>query len=278
MKYPDGFKNLVSLMEKNPVPLAEGMDLWNKFCNVVFIGKAGSSAEIAFIQNILKKQLDYSFVSETDGDDWEENVSNLLKERQKRIRDEEIQLLISNILKNLFYIMASLKAGARFFKRKEIFDNINELTKTKEKTQEFIEEMKNDKDLAGIGLTKAVLWLQSTGRGKDLVPPTIHLKGFLNSDIGPYYQYYDDNDYFIDKAQEMKKDFRASMMNICRAIFYYRSFKKILPRGNKLTPKKLIVFMKKEKINVHDLSEILSDMEKKEDLVEKLYAFMGYSV
>ena len=125
---------------------------------------------------------------------------------------------------------------------------------------------------------KTIIWLQSTGRAKDFAPPTRHLKSFLNSDVGPYYSYYEDDAYFMNKAKEMAKDFpKASLMDVYRAIFFYSTFKSIFPRGNKFTPKKLLNFMKKKKITPRKLSEMLSDMEEREEVTGQILEFMGYA-
>jgi len=268
MGYPEGFKELVSLVRKDKVPLAKGKEIWNKFCRTAFIGRM-SDAEISFLVNMLRHQLDYDHVIKTSGEDWRDEVKGFLKERQQRIKDENIRAAIDAILKDLFYLTASLKGGARFFEKKKLFDEIDNLTKTRQMTDDFIEEIVEDKDVSGIKHAKAIVWLHSTGRAKDFAPPTRQLKSFLNNDVGPYYRYYEDNEYFMKKAEEMAKDFsKASLMDIYRAIFLYRTLKSFFPRGIKFTPKKLIQFMKKKKISVKRLFEMLADIDERESLAE----------
>ena len=278
MGYPEGFKELVALVSKDKVPVAKGKDIWDKFCRAAFIGKGRSDAEISFLIKILKKQLDYDYMLKTSGEDWRNEIESLLKERLSRIQDEDIQILFQGLLKDLFYLTATLKGGARFFERKKIFDEIDNLTKTKDLTNDLIEEIVEDKDFSGMRYAKTIIWLQSTGRAKDFAPPTRHLKSFLNSDVGPYYSYYEDDAYFMKKAKEIEKDFpKNSLMDIYRTIFFYRTLKSIFPRGNKFTPKKLLEFMKKKKITVKKLSEMLSDMDEREELSEQLLKFSGYA-
>ncbi|MFC2142792.1 hypothetical protein ACFLQN_00135 [Candidatus Aenigmatarchaeota archaeon] len=274
MEYPDGFKELVNLVKKTPVPVVKGKAIWDKFCMVVLIGKGCSEAELIFLTNMLKKYIDYDYVSNTDSEDWEEEVKKFLSERLSRITDEDTQAIISDLLKKIFFVMASLRGGARFFKKKNLFKDIDKLTKTKEKTWELIEEIAEDKDVTGIKYAKAILWLHYTGRAKDFAPPTRHLKGFLNNDVGPYHEYYDDDMFFMDKAEEMDKDFSACLMDVYRAIYFYRTLKSALPRRSGLVPKKLIKFLKKKKTSIKILSNILSDMEKRERFVKDLYEFL----
>jgi len=277
MSYPAGFKELVALVKKDKVPIAKGNDIWDKFCRVALIGRGRSGAEISLLTNMLRKQLDYGYILKTVGEDWREEVQLFLNERSKRIRDEDLKTAVDFLLKDLFYLTATLKGGARYFERKKIFDELDDLTKTTELTNDLIEEIVEDKDVSGIRYAKAILWLHSVGRGKDFAPPTRQLKSFLNTDVGPYYKYYEDDGYFMDKAQELKKDFTASLMDIYRAIFLYRTLKAIFPRGSKFTPQKLIKFMKKKKYSVKKVLEMLSDVDNKEQLAEGLLEFLGYA-
>jgi len=277
MEYPEGFKELVALAKKSPVPVVNGRGIWDSYCRVAMIGKNLSDAEIIFMARLLRKYLDYGYVIKTDGEAWHDAVKKFLNDRLPRIKDENIQLAISGLLKGLFYLTATIKGGARFFEKKKIFTELDELTKTGGKTRDLVEELVEDEDVSGIRYAKAILWLHYTGRARDLAPPTRQLKGFINSDIGPYYQFYDDDEYFMDKAEEMEGDFSACLMDIYRAIFFYRTFKSILPRGSKFKPKKLMEFMKKKKLSINKLQDMLSDIDERESLFEGFCKFMGYS-
>lgn len=277
LEYPEGFQDLVGMVAKDPLPTLKGKEIWHAFCRSALIGKGRSDAEIHFLMNMLKQYLDYDYVLKTEGEEWEKNVKTFLGERLQRIKDENIQLAVAELLKGLFYTTATLKGGARMFKKRSLFETIDSLTETKEKTRKFIEEIVEDGDVSGMRYTKVILWLQYSGRAKEFAPPTRHLKSFINSDMGPYYSYYEDDDYFMKKADVMTADFSASLLDIYRAIFFYRTLKALLPRGSKLTPKKIVNFLKKSKISVNRLSTMLSDMEQREGLSEKLFRFMGYS-
>lgn len=277
MEYPEGFKDLVALAKKSPVHVVNGRGIWDCYCRAAMIGKNLSDAEILFLARLLKKYLDYDYVKKTKGEDWQNNVKKFLTGRLPRIKDENIQLAVSSLLNSLFYLTATLKGGARFFEKKSIFARLDELTKTKNSTHELMEELVEDPDVSGIRYAKAILWLQYTGRARDLAPPTRHLKSFLNNDVGPYYQFYEDDEYFMKRADEMKEDFSACLMDIYRSIFLYRTFKSMLPRGSKFTPKKLVEFMKKKKLAINSIQLALSDIDERESLFEDICKFMGYA-
>jgi hypothetical protein len=276
MDYPEGFKDLVSAVHKSP--LAPKKDLWEEFCRVVLIGKGRSDAEITFLLQIMKKQLDYEHILKTEGEDLEEELKKFLEERISRTKDDTIYEIFSDMLKNSFYLTASLKGGARLFERKKLPADLDKITKTKEDTKELINEIADDGDVTGIKYTKVILWLQAVGKAEDIAPPTRQLKSFLNTDIGPYYSYYEDDEYFMNRAEEMTKDFKVTLVEIYRAIYLYKTFKTVLPRGSKFTPKKLMSFMKKKKFTVKKLFASLSDMDKRDKVAKELYKFMGYSV
>lgn len=270
-KMPEGFAELLALVKKSPAPEAKGNDVWIKFCRTAMIGKSVSDAEISFIFNMLKAKLEYDHVLKTSGEDLREEIESLLKERVQRIQDEEIQLMLNDFIKGLFYFTASIKAGARFFKEKGLPDDLDKYTDTKEKTWDFIKEIVDSKDLTGIRYAKAILWLQSIGRAKDFAPPTVQLKSFINNDVGPYYRFYEDDDYFMKQAGEFAKGFKgASVVDVYRTIFVYKALKFMAGRGSKLTPKKIVAFLKKNKISVQKLFDMMSDMDERAALAEKI--------
>ena len=269
MQLPDGFEQLLALVKKSPVAKATGQEIWNRFVRTIMIGKNRSDAEISFLMSMLKDKLDYDYVLKTNGEDWREDMNKFLNERMQRIQDEDMLLIVSEFQKGLFYFSASLKGGARFFKAKNLPESIDKLTKTKESTWELIKEIVESKDVSGIRYAKAILWLHYTGRGQDFAPPTVQLKGFINNDVGPYYQFYEDDDYFMKKAQELAASIKgATLMDIYRTIFLYRTFKHMAGRGRKMTPKKVVDIMKRRKLTAARVFEILSDIEERAKLAE----------
>ena len=268
MQLPDGFEQLLALVKKSPVKKLQGTAVWDQFVRAIMIGKDRYDAEISFLMGMLKPKLEYDYVLRTSGEDWREDVNKFLNERIQRIQDEDMVLLISEFQKGLFYFSASIKGGARFFKAKGLPESMDELTKTKESTWELIKELVDSKDVSGVRYAKAILWLHYTGHGQDFAPPTLQLKGFINNDVGPYYQFYEDDDYFMKKAQELGKAIKATLMDIYRTIFLYRTFKHMAGRGRKMTPKKVMDIIKRRKLTVTRVFEMLSDIEERAKLAD----------
>jgi hypothetical protein len=268
MEYPDGFAELVKMASKSPLKQAKSKEIWEKFCDSALIGKDRGAPQIEFLKNFLKEQLDYDFVKKSNEFSWHEHAQEFLKERIEKIRDEESRQIISGVLRDLTYIVSTIKQGADFFEKRNLLKDPKAIDG---KEQEIINAIVKEREITGMGFVKTILWLQNCGFAKDMAPPTKHLKAFLNNDVGPYYQYYEDDDYFMKRAQEMAKDFRkASLSDIYRAVFFFRIFKSAMPRGSKFTPKKLLSFLKKKKISLDKLQEMLKDRDKMDQLMEEL--------
>ena len=280
---PGGFADLVKAVIKEPAHVAAGSEIWDKFVRVILMGGSRYDTEITFLVNILKstKLLDLNYVNSINGEKWREEIEAFLKERLSRISDEESSEIINSVLGDLFRISASLKGSARFFRDKKLIEHIGILTKTKESTGTLIEDIVNSEDVPGVKYTKVIMWLHSIGRGKDFAPPSRHVKDFVNKDIGPYYQFYDDDKYFMGKMNEVTAQLNirnATVMDVARAAFYYRTLKSMLPQRSKqskaFTPLQLLKFMKSSKLSFAALSEALEDSEKKHNLMEKINRFM----
>lgn len=268
MDYPDGFSDLVKLAGKNPVNKSKGKEIWDRFCEAALIGKERGEPQIAFVKSFLKSQLDYDFVSKSNEFSWHDNVQEFLKDRLEKVRDEESRQIISGLLRDLTYLASTIKQGQKFIESRKIIKDTNAI---EGKEQDIIKAIVEDREITGMGFVKVILWLQSAGFAKFFAPPTKHLKAFINNDVGPYYQYYEDDAYFMKKAQEIAKDFpKASLADIYRAIFFFRIFKTALPRGSKFTPKKLVSFLKKKKLSIAKLQEMLKDRDEMDKLMESL--------
>ncbi len=272
-----GFEDLVKMaMKERPEKPKTVKDIWNKFLSVALIGNKRSESDIRFLLTMLKAQLEYDYIRKTDGDDWRDAVEAIIKERIARIKDEDMLTVLSNFRSEIFRISASLKGMARFFEKnnmsKEFLESIDE--------QKFIEELVEDQDVPNIRYTKIILWLQSMGFAKDFVPPTWQTKKFVNDEFG-YYSFYEDDKYFMTKADEFTKTLKIKGMtarDVAVAIFHYISLKSMLPprspEKKKFTPTIMIKFLKKKKLTFEKLTGLLADDEQREKFMEDQYNFV----
>ncbi len=285
MPAPKGFRELVKLASKEkPSRPKSTEDIWNKFLFVVFMGGKRSEPEINFLINMLssKKLLDLDFVKKTDGEDWREAVEAVLNERSARIKDEDTALMLKEFQKEIFRVSASIKGGARFFFKNETSPKkLEAMLDTKEKTHEFIENLVNDEDVPNIKYTKVIIWLHSLGYADDFCPPSYQTKSFVNEIYG-YYQFYEDDKYFMGKIEEfsadVKKELKVTVRDIAMAIFYYVTLKNMLPprsqEKKKFTPEVLVKFLKAKKLTLKLISEKLGDFDKREELIQSVYDYL----
>ena len=284
MKLPSGFEELVALtMKERPDKPKTREDIWEKFLYVVFMGGKRSEPDINFILKMLKNQLALEYVSKTDGEDWRDEVKKVVDERAARIQDEEAKDMLAEFLKELFRNSASVKGGARFFVRNTVDPKFLENTlNTKDRTLTFIEDLVNDQDVSGVRYTKIILWLQSMGLAADFVAPSWQTKNFVNEVFG-YYQFYDDEKYFMKKADEIstavsKKIKKATPRDVAAAIYYYTSIRNMLPlrspEKKKFSPKVLMKYMKAKSITLKDINEKFTTYDGREEFMEAFYKFM----
>ncbi|MBI4174750.1 MAG: hypothetical protein HY517_03820 [Candidatus Aenigmarchaeota archaeon] len=285
MPGPKGFVELVKLASKErPVKPKSREEIWNRFLFIVFMGGKRSEPEINFLINMLssKNLLDLDYVKKTDGEDWREAVEKTISERLSRIKDEDALEMLREFQKELFRVSASIKGGARFFFKNNVDPEfLEESLKSKESTREFIENLVADEDVSNIKYTKVIIWLHSMGFAEDFCPPSYQTKSFINEVYG-YYQFYEDDKYFMKKAEEfaeeIRKEAKLSVRDVAMAIFYYVTLKSMLPprsqEKKKFIPAVLVSFLKSKKLTLKQISERLADFDKREELMESLFNYL----
>ena len=284
MTIPKGFVDLVKLtMKEKTAKPKNAEEIWERFLKIVFMGGKRSEPEINFIINMLKPFLGMDYVKKTDGEDWRESVQNILNERTNRIKDEEAAAMLKEFQKELFRVSASIKGGARFFSKNNINpETISRLLDNKQRTWEFIENLAKDEDVSNIKYTKIIIWLHSIGYGEDFCPPSYQTKSFMNEIYG-YYQFYEDDKYFMKKAEEFAEEVKkqvkkSTVRDVASAIFFYITLKNMLPprtpEKKKFNATVLLKFLKAKKLTLKAVSERLGDFDSREKLMESFYEFV----
>jgi len=283
MDLPKGFTDIVKLAMKEPAPIVKGAEIWDKFVQAALIGGGRSDADIKLLVSLLSKEklLDLDKVNKLSGGDWSAKATKLLEKAVKKLKYEEDKAVVRNFIKEIFRITASIKGSARFFVRRNVIKDIDKLTVDDETAQELVGEIAEDEDVTNIKYTKVILWLHSIGRGRSLAPPTRQVKSFINTEIGPYYPYYEDDKYFMKKASELSEAVKAKVkgataFDVSRAIFYYGSVKSMVPRGfgRAFTPTRFLGFLKKKKLTLGKLAEIFGDLDKRAKLMQDVDKFV----
>lgn len=285
---PKGFDNLVKMaIKERPKHPKTSEEIWKKMLPVIFMGGKRSEPDIIFVINMLnnRKLLALDNILKINAEDWRDAVIETINERTSRMQDEDLKIMLKEMQKEIFRLSASIKGSARFVEKlgpKKLADMLD----TKEKTWKFIEDMANNQDVSNIKYTKIIIWIHSMGYGFDFCPPSWQTKSFLNNEIGPYYQFYEDDKYFMEKASELTEEVKkqvkaATARDVSAAIYYYMMLKSVLPPRSplkkKCTPEAVVKFMIKKKLTLTDLSNASIDAEEKEKMLNDFFHFLNKS-
>ncbi len=284
-KIPEGFVPLVKMVMKEQ-PLSSfqpktDTKIWAQFLRIALLGGNRSDAEINYLTDIFGKALDFDYVLKTRGEPLEAELSKILRAKMKTEKNGKLLAAMQGLDNELFRVVASIKGGARYFERTKMgIAALNKLTADREKTWEFISELAEDQDVTNVKFTKVILWLHSLGRAQDFSPPSRQIKDFCNKDVGPYYRFYEDDKYFMEKMQEITEEIKksvkkATVYDVSKAAFYYRACKNMLSSSKGFAPSSLIKFMRAQKLDLKKLSTMLSDVKKRELLGKKLNERFG---
>lgn len=281
INFPDGFLDLLKLVIKEqPLTNYEAKtdsELWDRWLRIVFLGGKRSDAEVSYVLENMKPITDTEHVLKTNGEDLQIEMSKLLSRGIAAEKNDYLQEMLKEMQNEVFRIVASVKGSARYFQKNKVSKKwLDEHTATKDKTWELIEELVEDGDVSNIKWTKVILWFHSVGKAPDFCPPSRQIKDFVNKDIGPYYRFYEDDKYFMKQmnaiAEEACRKIKgATVRDVSRAAFYYRCMKGMFGGNPKVfTPKFLLLFMKKNKLTLDKIAEMLADLKKKEKLFKML--------
>jgi len=143
------------------------------------------------------------------------------------------------------------------------------------------------REIHNVRYIKGVLWLYGCGIAKDLVPPNSHVTRFLHECGYPGFGWSRElpEDWQIftpacncmrDVAKHVSTELKQPITpkQAQAAVWYLQTCRGLLPPryARRLTPLKLIQFMKIRKWNIHKLSAVLDDIEQLESLASDLKA------
>ena len=275
-------------------------EIWKQMVWVLFLGGRRSEAAVNYIFDLLvaNNLIDYDdmvkFRSD-DWDDWDEKVRAVLEKELSSVRDEDREDVLKNLLSEvrgrndrenpLFYIRSAM----RYFREEKIdWQVIEKRTRTEEGTVEFMREMyfygqgvENYKKITGFGASKAALWLYSLGKALGEVPPTSHVKNFINFDVRQreYNEAEREDDVIIAEMKDfVEKQVRpkipgVTVKDVQTTVWLWKSCQGLLSlagRGlkSKLTAEKMAAFVKKRRLNY--VTSRLADLDKQFALTEEL--------
>lgn len=265
----------------------EDSGVWEVFLYPVFLGATIRSAQAIYISEVLHDVLEFKAVQEIESDPiWSKKIQKILERQLSSIKGTLGEGLKKAILKAAIQQVESLDLS------RTIGDAINFFKKHKVNSTK-IADLQNDyggtldlvdlfaREIYNFRYVKSVLWLYGCGIAEDIVPPNAHVTRFLDECRYPGFGWSRNlpSDwqvfapacrYMRDVANQVSLELGVTVTpkQAQTAVWYLQACRGLLEPGykHKLTPGKLVDFLKVQKWSIHDLSTRLDDVEQIEDL------------
>lgn len=295
MRCPNGFKELVDLVEEcmeKPKLVKNDKEMWEHFCWAVLLGGNRNESEVNFVYDLL---FDYGlFDRENLNPDWLTEARYCLSIEKEKISELNIKGKIAAINKIEAEIEnheTSLKSADEIFGRMGI--NASYLTSIKddkEKEDNLLCQIASQDEtkctkygyssspshkykIPWVAYTKAILWLHECGIGLNYIPNNSHSINFLD-ECDAKWKTPNKSDFFViqGRIREFCNYFKKDIYFSGLSLWYYGATKSLISRKNKplYSPKKLLLRMEEYDLDIEDLSDMLGDIEKIEELKEIL--------
>lgn len=286
---PPGFIDLVHKVEnaykKKPDIVETNEYFWKNFCWAALLGKNRSEAEVEFVHGIMDHQglLERKSVDP----DWIEKTKKCLQSTEESAEEPNKKgkiAAIHKVTKEIEKLYFTLKKADEIFEKNSIncdflrniandraqveglLANIASQDMVKEEIPYYKDRGTHANKIPGVGYTKSLLWLNSCGIGLDLVPDNNHIKKFLTECYGSL-----DNPTFFVVNHKFTQVCDAHNLDIHfsgSAAWRYEATKSLVSRkySKSYKPEKLLWILKQNDLQIKDISSMLSDIEKIEDL------------
>lgn len=285
---PDGFPELVSLVLEDWDDLkTEDSGIWDAFLYPVFLGATIRSAQAYYMREVLHDFLEFKVVQKMKNDPiWSKKILKALNTRLSSIKGTPGEGFKKAILKAAIQQVESLDlsrtigdALSFFGKYKINAAKITNLQNNYRGTLNLVDLAA--REIFNFRYVKSVLWLYGCGIAEDIVPPNAHVTRFLDECGYPGFGWSRDlpSDwqvfapackYMREVANQVSLDLGVSVTpkQAQAAVWYLQACRGLFPTGykSKLTPVKLVDFLRVQKWNIHNLSIRLDDVEQLEDL------------
>jgi hypothetical protein len=305
---PKGFIDLIKKvikeypLEQDPLDKAE---LWKDFTWCVFVkGDIRTNADINYIHETLWNAgiLEKELILKKDEQEWIELTKKFLNVKIPSL-DGNKRGALSGLM--LTKDIKCLKEAALFFDRNNMSANfLRSKTIDKNTTDNFLNQITSQPEssyitgksnldkIFNIGLTKAILWLQTYGLTKDYCPPSGQIKSFVNNEIKKlsWFQKKTSNlsdwEYILLIRNFNKKEIipvipEATTRDTGLAIWFWKTAQTLLTGSrlkNEFTPIKLLEFMKSNGIDLLELNERMSNIDKVKELTDNIKEFLNTSL
>lgn len=285
MTIPSDFEKLVNRVEETwdkPGMITDDDSLWYNFCIAALLGGNLTDAEVNYEFNILNKyrlldreKLDYGWIMTAKTHLLAEKEA--VEEPNKRGKIAAINKLDAGItdieitLKSADTVFKTMKLNAEFIQSmSEDLDQQKNLLGEVASSDETYEirgrrSSRHKNKIYGIAYTKALIWLHNCGICLDLIPNNNHSIRFLEE-----CNMHKNNDFFVINKEFslVCKLIKADIYSAGVALWYYEATRSFVSSNlrNQYSPRKLIKIMDKNNLDLNDISDMIADIERVEEL------------
>ncbi|AKJ38525.1 hypothetical protein [Methanosarcina barkeri] len=285
MTIPSDFEKLVNRVEETwdkPGMITDDDSLWYNFCIAALLGGNLTDAEVNYEFNILNKyrlldreKLDYGWIMTAKTHLLAEKEA--VEEPNKRGKIAAINKLdagitdIEIILKSADSVFNSIKLNAEYIQSisEDLDQQKNLLVEVASSNEAYkiigLKSAWHKNKIYGIAYTKALIWLHNCGICLDLIPNNNHSIKFLEEcKVHTTNDFFVVNTHFSSICELIKADIYFAGI----ALWYYEATRSLVPSNfrNQYSPKKLIKIMDKNNLDLNDISDMIADIERVEEL------------
>jgi hypothetical protein len=304
---PSGFESLVEeVMKGEPFSARHGprrtSEIWDSFSYFVFLDHNRNNAEVQFLYDTLRSQhlLGMNKVLKLRTK-WSQVVHTYANRAMKTSLPRK-RAALGSLLAHLPDAERSILEGALYFLSNSVSPSyLVRRTKTERDVNDLVYEWAradytlNPKHIWRFGMTKSILMLNSMGLALDHCPPSWQVLKFVEDDLGKQVnpQLYQDeptavtwaNAYIAIGAvrsvasQISAKVPKVTTADVGNALWYWKSAQHLLAfsRGSlrrKLTPLRLLEFLRKTKSGLESFGNELSDIDSIDSLTSELKNYL----
>jgi hypothetical protein len=298
---PDGFTDLVSLSLEQwdwDILPENDEDVWDSLMSQIFLGATVRSAQAKYVKEVLEQFISHDVAWEVDTNDWSSRVLDRIRKEKAKIPNTPGESYKSAILNLVEQDVADLSVSRTIYDALNFFNNYNICTAEIIRIENDTKETKDlvdliSREIHNVSYVKAVLWLYSCGIAREVVPPNAHVINFLRQygylssawtryDQPPDWQIFSVLcEKMCDVSQQVSIELgeQVTPKQAQSGVWYLQTCKGLLSSwySGRLTPSKLIDFMKYQDWDIGDLAEAILDVEQLEDFEEDLKAFIKIS-
>lgn len=285
MEIPFDFEKLVNIVEETwdkPGLITDDNALWYNFCRAALLGGNLTDAEVNYEFNILKK---HGFLDRTKLESgWTLAAKAHLLAEKEAVEEPNKRGKIAAINKldaGIGDIEITLKRENSVFNAMQLnAEYIQSISGYLEKQKNLLAEVassdeacevrgrassRHENKIYGIAYTKALIWLHDCGICLDLIPNNSHSIKFLEE-----CKVHTTNDFFVVNKHfsSICELIKADIYFAGAALWYYEATRSLVPSNfrNQYSPKKLIKIMDKNELDLNDISDMIADIERVEEL------------